>query len=46
MGAWGFLAFDNDDANDWAYDLDVTGDLSLVESAFEALEQAGPFIRG
>ena len=40
MGAWGVLAFDNDDANDWAYGLDGTSDLSLVESALEELEAA------
>ena len=38
MGAWGVLAFDNDDANDWAYGLDDVDDLSLVEGAFEAVE--------
>ena len=27
MGAWGVLAFDNDDANDWAYDLEEADDL-------------------
>ncbi len=37
MGAWGVLAFDNDDANDWAYDLAESDDLSLVESAFDAV---------
>src|SRR5690606_30203174 len=41
MGAWGVLAFDNDDANDWAYGLDDVADLSLVESAFQAVEEAG-----
>jgi hypothetical protein len=41
MGAWGVLAFDNDDANDWAYDLDGVSDLSLVESAFEQVEAVG-----
>ena len=41
MGAWGVLAFDNDDANDWAYDLDRVSDLSLVESAFEQVEAVG-----
>jgi hypothetical protein len=41
MGAWGELAFDNDDANDWAYGLEDTDDLSLVESAFAELEAAG-----
>ena len=37
MGAWGVLAFDNDQANDWAYDLEDRDDLSLVEEAFEAV---------
>ena len=41
MGAWGELAFDNDDANDWAYGLDEIDDLSLVESAFDELEGIG-----
>jgi hypothetical protein len=44
MGAWGVLAFDNDDANDWAYGLDDVADLSLVESAFAAIEQAGNYL--
>jgi hypothetical protein len=33
MGAWGTLAFDNDTACDWVYDLEAVHDLSLVESA-------------
>ena len=41
MGAWGVLAFDNDDANDWAYGLEGVSDLSLVESAFAEVESAG-----
>jgi hypothetical protein len=41
MGAWGELAFDNDQANDWAYGLDEVDDLSLVEAAFEAVEAVG-----
>ena len=41
MGAWGELAFDNDTANDWAYGLDDASDLSLVESAFDELEEVG-----
>jgi len=44
MGAWGVLAFDNDDANDWAYDLAETEDLSLVESAFETVETAADYL--
>jgi hypothetical protein len=41
MGAWGVLAFDNDTANDWAYDLEDVDDLSLAEGAFDQVEQAG-----
>jgi hypothetical protein len=44
MGAWGVLAFDNDDANDWAHGLDEAEDLSLVESAFQAVEDAGEYL--
>lgn len=44
MGAWGVLAFDNDDANDWAYGLDKVHDLSLVEKAFSAVENAGDYL--
>ena len=40
MGAWGEFAFDNDTANDWAYGL-MTSDLSLVEYAFDELEEVG-----
>jgi hypothetical protein len=41
MGAWGQLAFDNDTANDWAYGLEDVDDLSLVEAAFDELEEVG-----
>jgi len=41
MGAWGHLAFDNDTANDWAYDLEEVDDLSSVETAFAELEAVG-----
>src|SRR4051812_32778707 len=44
MGAWGVFAFDNDDANDWAYGLEETSDLSLIESAFEAVEEADDYL--
>ena len=44
MGAWGVLAFDNDDANDWAYGLDDADDLSLIESAFETIEEADEYL--
>jgi hypothetical protein len=38
MGAWGVLAFDNDEANDWAYGLEDRSDLSLVDEAFRRVE--------
>jgi hypothetical protein len=41
MGTWGPLAFDNDNDNDWAYDLDGVDDLSLVDAAFGELEAVG-----
>lgn len=41
MGAWGVLAFDNDEANDWAYGLEETDDLSVVQSALAAVDAAG-----
>ena len=44
MGAWGVLAFDNDEANDWAYDLEGGDDLSLIESAFGAVEEAEDYL--
>jgi hypothetical protein len=34
MGAWGVLAFDNDEACDWASGLNRVKDLSLVSRAF------------
>jgi hypothetical protein len=37
MGAWGVLAFDNDGACDWAYELEAVDDLSLVNSTFDAV---------
>ena len=41
MGAWGHLAFDNDTANDWAYEIEEATDLSPVEAAFDELEAVG-----
>ncbi len=40
MGTSGVRAFDNDDANDWADDLGDADDLSLVESTFDAVNEA------
>jgi hypothetical protein len=44
MGAWGVLAFDNDDAADWAYDFAEADDLSLVESAFDTVAEAEDYL--
>lgn len=44
MGAWGVLAFDNDDACDWAHGLKEVGDFSLVESALDAVEAADDYL--
>lgn len=41
MGAWGVLAFDNDTACDWAYELDDCSDLSLVDAALGEVEATG-----
>ena len=41
MGAWGYLAFDNDTTNDWSGGLDRVDDLSLVETTFDELETVG-----
>lgn len=33
MGTWGVSAFDNDDACDWAYELEMAADFGLIEAA-------------
>ncbi|WP_291519399.1 DUF4259 domain-containing protein [Acidovorax sp.] len=39
MGTWSHEPFGNDDAKDWAYELEDANDLSLIESALDiALE--------
>lgn len=40
MGAWSHEPFGNDDANDWAYDLEETNDLSLIEEALDNVLEA------
>lgn len=37
MGAWSHQPFGNDTANDWAYGLEDVRDLSLIEAAFDAV---------
>ena len=41
MGAWGELAFDNDSANDWVYDLEEANDLAPVVAALTQVESVG-----
>lgn len=36
MGAWGIGAFDNDDAADWAYELEESADLTPARQALGA----------
>ncbi len=44
MGAWGYGAFDNDDAGDWAFGLEETDDLSLVEEAIDGVLEADGYL--
>lgn len=37
MGAWGLGNFDNDMAGDWAYGLEGCNDLSVIETAINAV---------
>jgi hypothetical protein len=39
MGTWGEGAFDNDEAADWAFELEDVDDLSLVESTLADYER-------
>jgi len=41
MGAWDATIFGNDTACDWAYDLEVTDDLSFVEETIEVVLDNG-----
>ena len=41
MGAWSHESFGNDDACDWSYELAKADDLSLIESALDAVLVAG-----
>jgi len=44
MGAWSHEPFGNDDANDWAYGLEDTKDLSLVEGAIDRVLQTNGYL--
>lgn len=41
MGVWGAEVFDNDTACDWAYSLEESNDLSVIEAALEKVLAAG-----
>lgn len=41
MGAWDATSFGNDTANDWAYDLEESDDLSHIEATIQQALEAG-----
>ena len=41
MGAWDATSFGNDHANDWAYDLEKSNDLSYIDAALQTILDAG-----
>lgn len=44
MGAWSHEPFGNDDANDWAYGLEDSNDLSLIEAALDRALEAEEYL--
>lgn len=44
MGAWSHEPFGNDDANDWAYELEEAEDLSYVEAALDAVLESDGYL--
>ena len=44
MGAWSHEPFGNDDANDWAYELEETEDLSHIEAALDVVLDADGYL--
>jgi hypothetical protein len=41
MGAWDATSFGNDCANDWAYDLEESNDLSHIDATLQKILDAG-----
>lgn len=41
MGTWDVGSFDNDDAADWAYELEDCGDLSVIENSIAGVLDPG-----
>ncbi len=44
MGAWGFKAFDNDDANDWSYGLEKVSDFSIIKATFAQVNESEKYL--
>jgi hypothetical protein len=44
MGAWSYQPFGNDDASDWASELEKTKGLSYVETALDAVLEADGYL--
>jgi hypothetical protein len=44
MGAWSHEPFGNDDANDWAYGLEDSDDLSLIEETLDKVLQTDDYL--
>jgi len=44
MAAWGTGSFENDEATDWATELEEANDFTLVEEAFAAVEESEEFL--
>jgi Domain of unknown function (DUF4259) len=42
MGAWGVANFENDDAQDWVYELEESKDLSVVANLDNEIYLAAP----
>lgn len=44
MGAWSHEPFGNDEANDWAYELEEAGDLSYIEAALDSVLETDGYL--
>jgi hypothetical protein len=44
MGAWGTAPFENDDAGDWVYELEETGDFEFVRRALAAVLETDDYL--
>ncbi len=44
MGAWSYEPFDNDDAADWVYDLEVAPDFGVVRGALQSVVDTSGYL--